>query len=303
MDDATALVADDARVVINPAVGGALASFTFGGVDALRPTPAGSRDVRAHASYPLIPYSNRIADARLEFDGHIHALARNFGDHPHAIHGVGWQRPWTVAARDAKSALLVLEHDPAVDDAHAWPWPFRALQSLSLHADPGGIDAALSLKLTIANASAAPFPFGLGWHPYFVRGAATRLGFRADGAWETDATCLPTARIVDPPQWRFDIPRTPGSATIDNVFTGWDGEATIVDGERRIAIAVRADRAAGFLVVYAPAGRDFVALEPVTHMTDAFNRVARGESGTGMRTLRPGGAFSCTMEIGVRLLP
>jgi hypothetical protein len=34
-------------------------------------------------------------------------------------------------------------------------------------------------------------------------------------------------------------------------------------------------------------------------MTDAFNRAARGEQGTGTRTLRPGGAFSCTMEIAV----
>ena len=66
---------------------------------------------------------------------------------------------------------------------------------------------------------------------------------------------------------------------------------------------MRADRAAGFLVVYAPEGRDFLALEPVTHMTDAFNRAARGERGTGTRALRPGGAFSCTMEIGVRALP
>ena len=38
-------------------------------------------------------------------------------------------------------------------------------------------------------------------------------------------------------------------------------------------------------------------------MTDAFNRAARGERDTGTRMLRPGGAFSCTMEIGVRLLP
>ena len=37
-----------------------------------------------------------------------------------------------------------------------------------------------------------------------------------------------------------------------------------------------ADRACGYLVVYAPPERDFVALEPVTHETDAFNRSAAG---------------------------
>jgi aldose 1-epimerase len=114
---------------------------------------------------------------------------------------------------------------------------------------------------------------------------------------------LPTRHVVDPPQWRFDPAREPGAATIDNVFAGWDGEATLADADRRIIVTVRADRAAGFLVVYAPAGKDYLALEPVTHMTDAFNRAARGEPDTGTRTLRPRGAFSCTMEIGVRLSP
>jgi aldose 1-epimerase len=303
VDDVVALAAGNARVLVDAAVGGALTSFAFAGVDVLRPTSAGTDDVRQHACYPLVPYSNRIAGARLDFAGRTHALARNFGDHPHAIHGVGWQRPWTVETRDASSALLTLEHAPAGDAALAWPWAFRATQSISLHANPDRAAAALTLKLTIANAGNAAFPFGLGWHPYFVRAPRTRLGFRAGGVWETDATRLPTVLATVPASWRFDPPREPGSETIDNVFTGWDGEATLDDADRRIAITLRADRAAGFLVVYAPESKDFLALEPVTHMTDAFNRAARGERGTGTRTLRPGGAFSCTMQIGVRLLP
>ena len=303
MTEAVALVAGKARVLMNAAAGGALASFTFDGIDVLRPAPAGSRDVRLHASYPLVPYSNRIADARLDFGGRAFALARNFGDHPHAIHGVGWQRPWTIHELDAARALLALDHDPQGDAARAWPWPFRAVQTLSLHADPDGAQATLSQKLTIANTGAVAFPFGLGFHPYFVRGAATRLGFRARGVWETDAACLPTAHAADPPRRRFDPPRDPGTATIDNVFTGWDGSASLVDPERRMAVAVRADSAARFLVVYAPEGRDFLALEPVTHMTDAFNRAARGETGTGTRILGPRSAFSCTIEIAVHPLP
>ena len=179
----------------------------------------------------------------------------------------------------------------------------RAVQSLSLHAKPDGAGASLSLRLTIVNPGPVAFPFGLGWHPFFVRSAASRLGFRARGAWETDATCLPTRHVVHPPRWRFDPARDPGDATIDNIFTGWDGEATLSDADRGIVVTVRGDRAMGFLVVYAPEGRDFLALEPVTHMTDAFNRAARGEHDTGARTLRPGGAFSCTMVIGVRPLP
>ena len=92
-----------ARVELAPEVGGAIAEFTFAGVDVLRPTPPDARtagDVRAHACYPLVPYSNRIANARLAVAGGTVELARNFGDHPNSIHGVGWQRPWRVVGHD-----------------------------------------------------------------------------------------------------------------------------------------------------------------------------------------------------------
>ena len=300
MTDAVALAAGAARVVIAPATGGALASFALSDIDILRPTSPGS-GVRAHACYPLVPYSNRIANARLTLDGETYALARNFGDHPHSIHGVGWQRPWAVAAHDATSARLELEHLAGGSDASAWPWPFRATQSFALRADATG--ATLTLRLTLANTGNAAFPFGLGWHPFFVRSNATRLGFRAHGVWKTDATQLPTSFAPSLPGGPFEPPRNPGPALIDNVFAGWDGTAALDDPERGIAVTLAADRAASFLVVYAPERSAFLALEPVTHMTDAFNRAARGERGTGTRTLRPGRAFSCTIEIGVRHKP
>ena len=55
----------------------------------------------------------------------------------------------------------------------------------------------------------------------------------------------------------------------------------LADPARPFDTGIAADRAAGFVVVYAPHARDFVAVEPVTHMTDAFNRAERGETGTG----------------------
>ena len=139
MDDVVALVAGQARVGVDAASGGAIASFTFGGIDMLRPTPAGhARDVRAHACYPLVPlFEPHRATRASPSPAATYALARNFGDHPHAIHGVGWQRPWTVAARETTRALSTLDAQARrTTTARAWPWPFRATQSMSLRADP-----------------------------------------------------------------------------------------------------------------------------------------------------------------------
>jgi aldose 1-epimerase len=305
MTDALLLDAGGARVELAPATGGAIARFAFRDVDVLRPVSDEARaagNVRGYACYPLVPYSNRIANAQLAFGGRTHALARNFGDHPHSIHGVGWQRPWRVVAHGAASALLALEHTTgAEDDAGAWPWPFRATQSFALTHGTAG--ATLSARIALANTGTTPFPFGLGFHPFFPRSASTELAFHADAVWTTDATQLPTTRSAIPDAWRFDPPRVVDPVALDNVFCGWAGEATLADRNRRFATTIAADRAAAFLVVYVPPSRDFLAVEPVTQMTDAFNRAARGEAGTGSRTLAAGAAFSCTMRISVRALP
>ena len=296
--DVVTIAAGDAAVAIVPGVGGSIGSFRCRGIDVLRPTPEAFRhagDVRQFACYPLVPYSNRIAQAALASPERTHPLARNFGDHPHAIHGVGWQRAWTLEADGPAHARLALDHVPEGDTALSWPWAFRATQAFALASVPDG--ALLTLTLTIRNTDSHTFPFGLGWHPFFQRDASTELGFVAEGVWQTDETCLPTAHVAVPPPWRFDPPRAIDATTLDTVFTGWAGDAEIRWPSTGHRVLIEADRSCSHLVVFIPPGRDQFAVEPVTHMTDAFNRAARGGSATGTRYLRPGDAHSCTMRI------
>ena len=288
----------DAVVELAPTIGAALAAFRHDGADGLRPTPPEAhqqRNVRQFACYPLVPYSNRIAHARLSTGGTDFALDRNFGDHPHAIHGVGWQREWKVEAHDATSALLALDHPGRGDGARAWPFAFRATQAVVLSGDAG--HAMLSLTLTIENRDERAFPVGLGWHPFFPCDGATELGFAADGIWHTDETRLPTLHGVLEPAQRFDPPRALHGTTLDNVFTGWRGEAEIRWPVQRRRVRIEADASLAFLVVFVPEGRDYLAVEPVTHMTDAFSRAARGDRDTGTLVLAPGRSRSCTMRI------
>lgn len=292
------LAAGDARVAVAPALGGAVTSFRWRGHDVMRPTPdeaLAQGNVRLTASFPLVPFSNRIAEARLAFSGAEHALDRNYPDHPHAIHGVGFQRPWQVTEARADAVTLAFDYDPASDPRHGWPFALRAHQCLALS---GQADvAALTMTLGLENADSRPFPFGLGWHPYFPRAADTVLGFRATGMWESGPTMLPVGHVPVPGSHAFDPPRAIGATTMDNVFTGFEGAARLDYPGAGMRVTIEGDSACPFLVVFIPPGRDFCAVEPVTQMTDAFNRHARGESGTGTRILPPGASFSCTMRI------
>ena len=285
---------------IAPGLGCAITGFHWRGRAILRPTPESAlaaANVRAASCYALVPYSNRIADARLSFAGREYALARNFGDHPHAIHGVGWQRAWDVQEATAHRARLALVHDARGVNATAWPWPFDATLTFDLPEPVDDRSAVLVATLTIANTGPSAFPFGLGFHPFFPRDARTEAGFVAAAVYENDATQLPLRRVAIPPAWQFDPPQPSVGTAVDNLFTRWRGTATLVDRTTGFATELAADRACRYLVVYAPRDAPFIALEPVTHETDAFNRHARGTADTGFRTLPPGGSFSCTMRI------
>jgi aldose 1-epimerase len=96
---------EDRRVLLAPHVGGAIAAFydlISGGNDVLHWLRPASADALAAgnplgmASFPLLPYCNRLRDARFAFDGREVDLSADGNAFDHALHGHAWRRPWRV---------------------------------------------------------------------------------------------------------------------------------------------------------------------------------------------------------------
>ena len=278
------LQSGESSVVLAPEIGGAIIGWTIGATPLLRrPQPDAilSGDVRGMACFPLVPYSNRIAHGRFHWAGDDHVLARNFGDHSHTIHGIGWQRAWQVTAADATSATLTLQHDATDGQAQSWPFAFAAKQRFMLNAD------ALDVVLTLRNLHRSPVPAGLGLHPYFPRAGTATLRFNATRVWMNGADMLPTESAAIPRTWDHASGQRIGAVALDNCFAGWDGEAHIAWPPDGPVLTITADGLFQHLIVYAPPGRHFFCVEPVSHMNDAINRVATVPQ-HGMRILAPG---------------
>src|SRR5688500_8388776 len=95
------------RCEIEPQLGGCITGLWLGEDPVLRTTPAAQlTTARLSSCYALVPFSNRIGHASLVWQGTQHPLVRNNGDEPHAIHGVGWQRPWSVLDEEGASVML-----------------------------------------------------------------------------------------------------------------------------------------------------------------------------------------------------
>lgn len=274
-----------------PRSGGAILGWRDGTTDLLRHASPGAAlhgDVRAAGCFPLLPYANRIAQGRFAWDGHTHRLARNFGDHPHAIHGVGWQRDWQVSQVGRERVTLTLSHDAAGPAADAWPFAFDA--TLDYAVQPDGL--TIGLSLTNRHEAAAPAGFGL--HPYFPRTPGSTLQFVAGGVWQNDATALPVRHVAMPSEWDHATPRPVGSLPLDNAFTGWNGQARIYAGPA--SLAIEADPVFRTLQVFTPKGADFFCVEPVTHAPDAINRPDLPPD-QAMTVLAPGATLRGTVRL------
>lgn len=261
-----------------PELGGAIAYLTRDGRDVLRRAPDGVDDPLETGCFPLVPYANRIAHGRFSFAGEAHLLPLNFGDHPHSLHGIGWQSRWTMRMEGAADAVMDLRHD----GGDGWPWPFRAEQRLALD------DDGLTVSLALANEGDRAMPAGLGLHPYFPRDASTRLTMAAERMWEGDATMIPTRAVAAGTFGDWLAGAGFPDRLIDNSFDGWTGQAVIdgAGGATRIgAIGARA------VHLYAPPGETFLCVEPVSHLPDALNQ------GFAIDTLEPGETLTLTMRI------
>ena len=271
------LRAGDSSLALAPDNGGAILGWTLGDI------PLMQADARGKACFPLVPYANRIAHGRFMWEGRAYQLARNFGDHPHSIHGIGWQRPWVVEVVSETQATLSLVHDGSGD---GWPFAFAAEQRLTLSPD------ALRIDISVTNRHNAVAPLGLGLHPFFPRPSGASLRFRAGAVWLNDPTSLPGRLVKIPPAWDHTHGLEVGAAALDHCFSGWDRVARLDLGA--VALTIEASPAFGHLQVYTPLGQAFFCVEPVTHRPDVLNDpselrgigVPAGESLAGAMTIR-----------------
>ena len=265
-------------VDLAPDAGGSIARFaieTAGTIiDLLRPT-----DADATACYPLVPFSNRIANGRLIVDGEEFILKPNWPGQRHPMHGDGWARPWQVARQEGRSAELVYEHD----GREGWPFRYRARQVFDLG------EEGLSVGMTIENLESRAVPAGLGLHPFFPRDADTELACRVEGVWRADADVLPVDRIAVPPEWNFAASRPVDGVVLDNCFDGWEGSATIRWPRRGLGLSLVATQPFRHLVIYVPKARPYFCVEPVSHANGAVAQTSlpQGETLEGEVLFRP----------------
>lgn len=282
------ITADDSICRLIPELGGSLASWHIGDQAMLRTASAdniAASEPLGMASFPLVPYSNRIGDARFDWAGERIKLAHTFAPEPHAIHGVGWKSAWTAERHTDASVTLVLKH---AADEH-WPWDFEALQTISI------APYELRLDLSVRNLAACDVPLAFGHHPYFEQAGAS-LCFDAGKVWMTGDDQLPSEAIDLAGQFDFRRGAPIEGRSIDHCYAGVLGSAFIEWADRRWALEIVSPLSAA--VVYVPAGGDAFCFEPVPHINNALNMPGVMPS---MPVIAAGKLFETSIQLNARL--
>jgi aldose 1-epimerase len=270
------LAAGGARLVVDPAAGGRLASLVLGGRERLitDPDPTARLPPITWGSFAMLPWVGRMRAGRLRWRELDVQLPRDFGEH--AIHGATYDRPWTVVALRDDAVELEIRLGPSER------WPVGALARQWIQVAPGRLDQRVAVTAD------APMPVAIGWHPWFRRepDEPMRVVVPAAGVLVTAPDRIPTGGTV-PVDALTDLRGSAsiGDRRLDHAYLGVQAPCSVAWPD--LELTVTAEPLAS-VVVHSPPGS--VCLEPQTAWPDAIRLSGAGHA-TGLAELGAGESF------------
>jgi len=272
-----------------PEIGGRIRSLSYDDFYVLRPIPLqdlNSIKLFKGGSFPLVPFSNRIKNAKFNFKGSEYNLNQNA--FPHAIHGHGYLSEWSILEQSKSSAIIIYRHQ-----AHklGWPWSYEITQSIYLK------NYSCIIELKLMNNSKSIMPFGFGIHPFFNFNDKIKLKFNASKEWIGQPEDFPIK--TKPIENNFSL--KDGNELWKNektvCYENFDGKVQIIWPYKKKKITMKVDKIFNHLIVHVPKVEEYFCIEPVSHPTDSFNLMEYNKENIDNNTLKPNQYITGLIEI------
>jgi aldose 1-epimerase len=278
-----------AQTAVVVEVGGGLRSYEIDGraiVDgyAADRIPSGGR------GQVLIPWPNRIADGRYEWDGKVLQLDLSEPSVSNAIHGLTRWVNWIARERSPSRVVMTLVLHPSPG------YPFALAVDITYELGEEG----LSVTTRTTNIGGDACPYGVGFHPYLSAPGSELIDVcelelpAATSLVANDRSIPRSSEPVDGTPYDFRTSRPIGNLVLDTCFADVGRDS---DGIARIVLSgppgggattLWLDAAYPYLMAYSgdtlPVAerRRGLAVEPMSCAPNAF------QSGDGLARLEPG---------------
>ncbi|MBO7483909.1 MAG: aldose 1-epimerase [Alphaproteobacteria bacterium] len=269
-----------------PETGGSLSYFKYMGTDILRPSNPSETESNQTALFPMLPYASFIQEGHFPYLGITRHIDRNCSFSRFPLHGDVWRSKLQITSQTENSVILSYTHDKK----EGFPFSYKAEIEYKLNGN------RFQTVLTLKNEVALPMPYGMGIHPFFIKDADTKIQFDANKVWFRGDDPILGHPYTVPNNLNFKNEQVVSGNGTNVSFGSWDGKARISYPNKNIAIEIQTSNAFRHLILYAPKGKDFFCLEPVTNTPDAFNLASLGIVGTGIQSLGPKQSISEKIE-------
>jgi aldose 1-epimerase len=222
----------------------------------------------------LFPFAGRIKDGKYNFNGNEYTLELNYPEENNACHGLVYDKQFkfTSSIITENDIAVSLEYTPLKPES-GYPFMYKIVITYLLH-ETNGITCITSVE----NTGADEMLFSDGWHHYFHindrKVNSLTLKSEVNTAHELTNHGIPTGKTEN---FRMDKAELIGDKKLDNVFSMDQKDkavTTLYSAEDDLSLNIWQQAGEGkyrFLVIYTPAGRDTIAVEPISNNTNSFN--------------------------------
>jgi len=261
--------------------GASLQELTLSGQDIIKnlePLPYS----QTYASSILFPFANRIKDGAYTFRGNNYNFNINHKEEHNALHGLVFNKTFKIIDQkaDTSSASVILEYN---EDQHSqgFPYTFSIQLTYTFTAN------TLRLSIAVNNTDSKPFPFTIGWHPYFASDNLydSTVHFKSDEKIDIGDRNITNGIEAIEPINTFQIK----DQKLDDcwILKGHDIHFKTPQYQFTIASSV----APNFLQLFTPPKANIIAIEPTTGVSDSFNNKI------GLQTLKPKDIYEVTWDL------
>ncbi len=234
----------------------------------------------------LFPFPNRIEGGKYKFKEQNYQLECNFQQENNAIHGLVFNQPFEVIAKEDGDigCTLVLRYLTSEEKSG---YPFINMIEIDYKWTE---ENQFECTTKITNLSDNSMPVGHGWHPYFMAGNVVvdnlHIQFPSQVILEVNEKGIPTGKQSE--YQKFNSLSQLKNTKFDSCFLlkTDTGKADIIIENNKDNFKYNIWQETGiqkynYLQVYTPPSRKSIAFEPMTCSPNAFN------NGNGLIILAP----------------